>query len=311
MLTPDSYVLSKFGARLFLVCLYCRISDVLVYKRFMLRRLRLSRAVQRLLLAATLGLCLGPLWAQDVAARVIDLNGDVSFLKDGVNGYKWALNVGQYVQPRWIVKTGRDGYAKFQVSDGSTFEVFPQSEITFRQDLGNWTHLLNIWIGHVKVIIQHLPGVANPNNVTSPTAVISVRGTVFDVIVEDLEGTTLVSLEEGLVQVHHRMQPGPDKYLRPGEAVRVFPNQPLAKVVDPGNIVMRAAKLIEQGIYEALRQRGAGGPVPSGGGGGTSGGGSQGDKGKSGGSTGNGGSPAPPGGAPAPPGGAPPPPPGG
>jgi hypothetical protein len=283
----------------------------------MLRRSTLTRIVQRLLVTATLVVCLGPLRAQNAAARTITLDGDVSSLRDGANGYKWALNRGEGVKPGWIIKTGKDGYAKFQVSDGSTFEVFPNSEVTFRQDPGNWTHLLNVWIGHIKVIIQHLPGVANPNNVTSPTAVISVRGTIFDVIVEDLEGTTLVSLDEGLVQVHHRMQPGPDKFLSPGEAVRVFPNQPLARVVDRGNILMRAARLAEQGIYEALRQRGAGGGSPGSAGTGGSSGGSQGDKGKNGGSTGTGGSPTPAGGAPTPAGGAPtppggaPPPPGG
>jgi ferric-dicitrate binding protein FerR (iron transport regulator) len=280
----------------------------------MLRRSTVTRAVHRLLLAATLLACLAPLQAQEAAARAITLIGDVSYLKDGASGYKWALMQGQPVQPGWIVKTGKDGYVKFQVSDGSTFEVFGDTEATFRQDPGNWTHLLNVWIGHIKVMIQHLPGVANPNNVTSPTAVISVRGTMFDVIVEDLEGTTLVSVDEGLVQVHHRMQPGPDKFLTPGQAVRVFPNEPLARAaVDRGNILMRVYRAGQQAAYEAIRQRGiGGGPVA---GGTTSG--AQGDKGKNGGTTdggktGSGGAPTPPGGAaPTPPGGAAPPPPGG
>jgi len=286
-------------------------------RKGMFRRSTLTRAVYGLLLAATLLVCLAPLRAQDAAAaRAITLIGDVSYLKDGANGYKWALNQGQEVKPQWIIKTGKDGYAKFQVSDGSTIEVFPESEFTFRQDLGNWTHLLNIWIGHIKVMIQHLPGVANPNNVTSPTAVISVRGTVFDVVVEDLEGTTVVSVDEGLVQVHHRLQAGPDRFLGRGEAVRVFPNQPLAKVVDRGNIYMRVARAAEQAIYQVLVQRGGigGGPGSTP----TTTGGAQGDKGKTGstGNTGSGGTPAPPGGAPtppnaapAPPAGAPPPPP--
>jgi hypothetical protein len=271
----------------------------------MLRRFTLVRSVQTLLLAASIMVCLTPLLAQDTAAaKAVTLVGDVSYLKDGPAGNKWALNQGQTVQARWIVKTGKDGYAKFQVSDGSTFEVFPDSEVTFRQDPGNWTHLLNVWIGHIKVMIQHLPGVANPNNVTSPTAVISVRGTVFEVVVEDLTGTTFVSVDEGLVQVHHRMQPGNDKFLNPGDSVRVFPNQPLAKAFDRGNILLQAVKKAEQAIYDGLLQRGipggggAGGTVPA-----TSGG--QGDKGKNKG--GSGGVPVPPGGAPPPP----PPPPGG
>ena len=187
----------------------------------MLRRFTLTqsvqtmRSVQTLLLAATLMVCLTPLRAQDMAAaKVVTLVGDVSCLKDGPTGNKWALNEGQSIQARWIIKTGKDGYAKFQVSDGSTFEVFPNSEVTFRQDPGNWTHLLNVWIGHIKVMIQHLPGVANPNNVTSPTAVISVRGTIFDVRV-DQEATTQVWVEEGLVSVEDPVQ-GPEVMVQPG-----------------------------------------------------------------------------------------------
>ena len=44
------------------------------------------------------------------------------------------------------------------------------------------------WIGKIKVYIQHLPGIPNPNNVSTPTALISVRGTVFSVDVQDAGG---------------------------------------------------------------------------------------------------------------------------
>jgi len=279
----------------------------------MFRRSTLTRAVRRLLLAATLVVSLAPLRAQDYAAKAITLVGDVSYLRDGPTGYKWALNEGQTVKPGWLIRTGADGYVKFQVSDGSTFEVFPNTEATFRQDPGNWTHLLNVWIGHIKVMIQHLPGVPNPNNVTSPTAVISVRGTIFEVVVEDLAGTTFVSLEEGQVLVQHRIMPGNSKMLLPGQSIRILPNEPLAKAgINKGGIMMRAAKIAEQGVYEILRQRTIGGGGPAGG---TSAPGAQGDKGGSRGSSGSGGSsgaPAPPGNAPpAPPAAPPPTPPGG
>ena len=56
--------------------------------------------------------------------------------------------------------------------------------------------------GRVKVHIQKLGGQPNNNRVTTPTAVISVRGTIFDVSVEDGE-STLVAVEEGLVEVRH------------------------------------------------------------------------------------------------------------
>ena len=57
-----------------------------------------------------------------------------------------------------IIKTGPDGYAKFQVSDGSTFEVFQDTEVTFRKSF-SIGDLLNVWMGKVKVYIQHFPGI--------------------------------------------------------------------------------------------------------------------------------------------------------
>ena len=138
--------------------------------------------VRPLLMAAALVVSLAPLQAQDTAAKALVINGDVSVMRDG---NPWALFEGNTVRPKQMVKTGPDGYARFQVSDGSTFEVFPNSQVMFRDNPPTWKDLLDVVIGRVKVYIQHLPGIPNPNTVSSPTAVISVRGTVFVVNVED------------------------------------------------------------------------------------------------------------------------------
>src|SRR4051794_13512688 len=140
----------------------------------------------------------------DGAAKVLVLTGDVSILKDS---FPWALQVGGIVQLKQMIVTGPDGYAKLQVSDGSTFEVYPNSKVTFRNNPSDWKDMLDLWIGRVKVHIEKLTGGApNHQRVNSPTAVISVRGTIFDVVAED-EETTLVSVEEGLVKVQHRFLP--------------------------------------------------------------------------------------------------------
>ena len=68
------------------------------------------------------------------AAKVVSLDGQVSVLRDTT---PWALNVGDEVQIRQVIITGPDGFAKFQVSDGSTFEVYPNSNIVFRKNPGN------------------------------------------------------------------------------------------------------------------------------------------------------------------------------
>jgi FecR protein len=184
----------------------------------------------------------------DGAARLISMTGRVSVLKDS---NPWALSPGAVIQPQQEVVTGPDGLALFQISDGSTFEVFPNSHVIFRNNRGNWQDLLEVFLGKVRVKIEHPGGQPNHNRVHTPTAVISVRGTVFDVDVEDSEATTLVLVEEGVVEVRHTLQAGATKVLQAGEWVRVFRNQPLAvKYVDRGALMQRAVVAARDALYQ-------------------------------------------------------------
>jgi len=226
-------------------------------------------------------------------------------------GYLKPVSIGSQINQKQLIVTGPDGFAKCQVlSDGSTFEVYPNSKVVFRETSGDWKHLLNVFIGRVKVFIQHAPGVANPNNVTSPTAVISVRGTVFDVQVQDDDGTTVVSVDEGEVGVRNLTAPGDSVILHPGDSITVIRGQRLmGKQIDKGNILRNAMRAVRDAMYQVALQRGpsqapGGGPVPTNTG--------QGDKGKPTGGTSTGTSPTTGTGTPPPPpAGSVPPPPGG
>jgi hypothetical protein len=232
------------------------------------------------------------------AAKVVQMTGQVSVLRDD---NPWALRPGDSVQVRQVIVTGADGFAIFEVSDGSTFEVFPNSRVVFRNNPSNLRDLLDLFIGRVKVHIQKLGGQPNPNRVQTPTAIISVRGTVFDVVIEDEDATTLVYVEEGQVAVRHALFASSDsKLLNAGEYVRIFKTQPLAqKSADKGAAVQRGLHSLADALYTILyrTQRAGGSPVPGGGGGRPL----PGDNGGSGGGGTGGGTPAPP----------PPPPPGG
>ncbi len=246
----------------------------------MLRRLNLAKAVECLLLAAVLVVCLSlyRVSAQEnAAAEVITLNGQVSVLRDNM---PWALNVGDKVQPRQIIFTGADGFAVFKVSDGSTFEVFPNSRTIFRESPANWKDILDVLIGRVKVHIQKLGGQPNHNRVRTPTAVISVRGTIFDVVVEDEDATTFVSVDEGQVMVENWQTPGGGpKILNAGESIRIFKNQPLARRVDKGSAAQTLLRAAANALYDLIYRSprtvggasGAGGgtPLPGDRGGGT------------------------------------------
>ena len=242
----------------------------------MLRRLTFARAPHTLLMAAALVVSLSSVHAQCVlpaentGAVVLFQSGDASQLGDRA-GYRATIAPCGIVKQQQVIRTGPDGYAKFQVSDGSTFEVFPNSEVTFRKTYGIGD-LLNVWLGKVKVYIQHLNGVPNPNNVTTPTALISVRGTIFDVDVQDLDGTTFVTLDEGLVDVRHLQVASRVVRLNPGESIQVLPNLPLAALPRDKSVVFRQVlRAMEDAARQVIYQRagtngtgGTSGPVSTG-----------------------------------------------
>jgi len=263
------------------------------------------RTVRTLLTAAGVFLCLTQLHAQNPSATVVYQVGQVSIMD---SGYLKPVSVGSSIDQKQLIVTGPDGFAKCQVlSDGSTFEVYPNSKVVFRETSGDWKHLLNVFIGRVKVFIQHAPGVANPNNVTSPTAVISVRGTIFDVQVQDEDGTTFVTVDEGEVGVRNLTAPGESAILHPGDSITVIRGQRLlGKQIDRGNIWRNVLRVARDTVYQGALQRRVGSNSPGGASAPPASG--QGDKGKPTGTpTGTGGTtgtpPAPPGAVPPPPGG--------
>jgi hypothetical protein len=195
------------------------------------------------------------------AAKLLSFTGQISYMR---GSDLWALNVGDTVQPQQVIVTGPDGHGLFQVSDGSTFEVFPKSRVVFRQNRGDWKDLLEVWLGKVRVQIEHPGGLPNNNKVRTPSAVISVRGTIFDVDVEDEDGTTLVFDEEGQVEVRHVLRlSDPPKLLGPGEMVRVYRNEPIAqKTIDKGGIMRRLARAASDALYqEAMNSSHGGGAI--------------------------------------------------
>ena len=236
-----------------------------------------SRTKVWLLLAAMVAVCAAqtPPSPATGAAKVVALTGQVFQLRDSG---RWALQVGDVVEMRQMILTGPDGFAVFQISDGSTFEAYPNSRVTFRNNPGDWKDLVDVWLGRVKLNIQKWGGAPNHNRVRTPTAVISVRGTVFHVDVEDEDATTLVMVEEGQVAVQHALLPrGEPKLLNPGDWLRVFKNQPLAlKSIDKGAILNHAFRAVADALYTVVYRNprfptASGGRIPTSGPGGSPG----------------------------------------
>src|SRR5512139_2646267 len=82
-----------------------------------------------------------PFTSDDSAATVSVLAGRVDLIRDS---RPWALREGDRIRPGQEIRTGPDGYALCKVADGSTFEVFPNSRVVFRDNPGNWRDLIDV-----------------------------------------------------------------------------------------------------------------------------------------------------------------------
>ena len=185
----------------------------------------------------------------DGAAKLLSFAGRISVLRDST---PWALNAGDTVRPQQVIVTGEDGWGLFQVSDGSKFEVYANSRVVFRANRGDWKDLLEVWLGKVRVQIEHIGNLPNNNRVRTPSAVVSVRGTVFDVEVDEETEATTVLDEEGSVEVSHLLKPGPSRILTAGEWIRINKNEPVAKAkFDSGGLLQRAARIAADLAYQA------------------------------------------------------------
>jgi hypothetical protein len=235
----------------------------------MIRIMRSTTARLSLLLATTAVVCLGqflPSDAGNYAAKVVTLSGQVSVLRDL---QPWALSAGDSVSVTQVVVTGTDGHAVLQVSDGSTIEVYPNSRFVFRQNPGNWRDLIDVFLGKVRVHIEHLGATPNPNRVITPVAVISVRGTTFDVTVNDDDEATTVEVEEGTVEVRHNLLGGNAAVVNAGEVFRVYRNEPIAQRMDKGNVARQVLRIGVNVVAIIGRSSGPGKITLPGGNGGT------------------------------------------
>ena len=220
-----------------------------------------------LLVAVTLGVCAAqPLLPDDPRnfAKVEKMSGAVSVLRDNV---PWTLSQGQSVSRGQLIMTGPDGHALLRVSDGSTIEVYPNSQFVFRNNPGNWQDLLDMIIGRVHIEIQHLLGQPNPNRILTPTAVISVRGTSFDISVDEGGDVTQVDVTEGVVQVQHALLPRDNPAMvKAGETIRVYKNEPIANnLLDKGTILRQFFRAMSDALTTIATHSSARISIPTGG----------------------------------------------
>jgi len=147
-------------------------------------------------------------------ARVISLSGTLSVTR--LRQPAQALKVNDTVTPGDELMTGENSEAVIRAADGSTVRIYPDSRVVYSEQSPDISEFLHLFFGSIKVHIERLSGRPNPQKLTTPTAVIAVRGTTFSVLVDDTDAT-LVAVDEGLVAVASISAPGDEVLLGPGQ----------------------------------------------------------------------------------------------
>jgi hypothetical protein len=158
-----------------------------------------------------------------VTARVISLTGTLRVERARLAPRSMVLN--DPVAPGDGLITCENSYAIIESSTGATIQIFPDSHIIFNEQSADVQEFLHLFFGSIKVYIEKLTGRPNPHKMTTPTAVIAVRGTTFSVFVDEND-STLVAVDEGMVSVANIRVPAQEVILGGGQRTWVHAGQP-------------------------------------------------------------------------------------
>jgi FecR protein len=135
---------------------------------------------------------------------------------------------GQQLPPGTILDTG-SGRLLLRLADGSEVIVRAHTRLQVQEPSLSDPSYFQLLLGRIRALINKRTGGAVPFELATPSAVIAVRGTQFDVEVNP-RSVTEVDVVEGLVEVYGRNASGGSVLVEPGFSTRVgldsSPEQP-------------------------------------------------------------------------------------
>lgn len=122
-----------------------------------------------------------------------------------------------------VIRTFKGGRLVLGLVDGSQAIIGETTTVEIMDTSKSPRTIFNVLRGRTRVKIEKVGGRPNPYRVNTPTTVIAVRGTLFDVIVTDKD--TQVFVHEGEVAVSNFARPEVTVILSPGQKTRVQQTQ--------------------------------------------------------------------------------------
>lgn len=161
-----------------------------------------------------------------VAAKILSIDGPVEIRRAATGGAtlkKINFKLHDELKTGDRIVTGWLGRVVLGLTDGSQAVIGGPATVEIK-DLGSSPReLFNVLRGKTRIYIEKLGGRPNPYRVNTPTAVIAVRGTLFDVLVKTNE--TEVFVHEGEVAVSSLHAPDQVVVLSAGQMTRVRMDQ--------------------------------------------------------------------------------------
>ncbi len=129
---------------------------------------------------------------------------------------------GEQLPPGTILDTG-SGRILLRLSDGSEVMVRAHTRLQVQQPSLTDPSYFQLLLGRIRALINKRTGGAVPFELGTPSAVIAVRGTQFEVEVNPRK-VTEVDVVDGLVEVYARNAVGGSVLVEPGFSTRVGPD---------------------------------------------------------------------------------------
>ncbi len=172
-------------------------------------------------------------------ARAISVSGQVSGLRDG---QPWALSTGDRIPIQQVITSGSDGYAHFRVAGGSSFEIFANSRVVFRQNAANGADLLDVLAGRVRIHLQPAPGQLQ-QRVLCPVAAITANQPATIALAIDEDDNVRIDVIEGAIRVQHALLPRSEPLLVTAvDAILVQKDQQISRRLDRGSLYRYTVK---------------------------------------------------------------------
>jgi hypothetical protein len=152
-------------------------------------------------------------------AVVLDIGGKVE--AHDPNGRTISLQKNGLLSQGAVVETSAGAKILLRLEDGSEVLVGPHSRMLLKQEfLPGGTALFEFLLGKLKAVVTKRYTGTPSFQLGTPSAIVAVRGTRFDVEVNSHD-VTEVDVEQGMVQVTGRGHPNNSVFVEPGFSTRV------------------------------------------------------------------------------------------